>query len=114
MLLGEMLMVKTGVNDRQQAPPSYPFTVLSKDAGLARIKLLDQELHNNVMPYKNYKQILSLELNMLVFRNFTTSLSNVGLLAFTLIQASARQCSWIDTFCLLWFSSNFLGVFKCF
>jgi hypothetical protein len=35
MLLGQMLMVKTGVSDRQQAPPSYPFVVLSKDAGLA-------------------------------------------------------------------------------
>ena len=26
---------QTGVSDRQQAPPSYPFVVLSKDAGLA-------------------------------------------------------------------------------
>ena len=38
MLLGEMLMVKTGVSDRQQAPPSCPFVVLSKDAGLAWIR----------------------------------------------------------------------------
>ena len=45
MLLGGMLMVKTCVSDRQQAPPSYPFAVLSKDAGLAYDKLLDQELH---------------------------------------------------------------------
>jgi hypothetical protein len=35
MLLGEMLTVKMGVSNRQQAPPSYPFVVLSKDAGLA-------------------------------------------------------------------------------
>jgi hypothetical protein len=35
--LGEMLMVKMGVSDRQQALPSYPFAVLSKDAGLVRI-----------------------------------------------------------------------------
>jgi hypothetical protein len=35
MLLGEMLMVKMGVSDRQQAPPSYPFAVLSEVAGLA-------------------------------------------------------------------------------
>ena len=35
MILGEMLMVKMGVSDHQQAPPSYPFAVLSKDAGLA-------------------------------------------------------------------------------
>ena len=41
MLLGEMLMVKIGVSDRQQTPPRYPFTVLSKDAGLALNKLLD-------------------------------------------------------------------------
>ena len=34
MLFCEMLMVKTGVSDRQQAPPSYPFAVLSKDADL--------------------------------------------------------------------------------
>jgi hypothetical protein len=26
MLLGGMLMVKMGVSDHQQAPPSYPFT----------------------------------------------------------------------------------------
>ena len=44
MLLGEMSMVKTGVIDRQQAPPSYPFVVLSKDTGLALDKLLDKEL----------------------------------------------------------------------
>jgi thiosulfate reductase cytochrome b subunit len=37
-----------------------------------------------------YKQILSLELNMLALRNFTIGLRNVGLIAFTLIQASAR------------------------
>jgi hypothetical protein len=35
MLLGEMLMVKMSVSNRQQAPPSYPFAVLNKDAGLA-------------------------------------------------------------------------------
>ena len=34
MLLDGMLMVKMGVSDRQQAPPSCPFVVLSKDAGL--------------------------------------------------------------------------------
>jgi hypothetical protein len=28
-------MVKMGVSDRQQAPPSYPFAVLSEVAGLA-------------------------------------------------------------------------------
>ena len=39
-----MLMVKMGVSDDQQAPPSYPFAILSKDAGLAWNKLLDQEL----------------------------------------------------------------------
>ena len=44
MLLGEMLIVKTGVCDRQEAPPSYPFAVLSEDAGLAWNRLLDQEL----------------------------------------------------------------------
>ena len=44
MLLGEILMVKMGVSDRQQAPPSYPFVVLSKDTGLALDKLLDKEL----------------------------------------------------------------------
>ena len=37
-------MVKMGVNDRQQAPLIYPFVVLSKDAGLAWNRLLDQEL----------------------------------------------------------------------
>jgi hypothetical protein len=35
MHLGEMLMVKMGVSYCQQAPLSYPFAVLSKDAGLA-------------------------------------------------------------------------------
>ena len=35
---------KTGVSDCQQAPPSYPFAVLSKDGGLAWNRLLDQEL----------------------------------------------------------------------
>ena len=44
MLLGGMLMVKIGVSDHQQAPPSYPFVVLSKDVGLAWNRLLDQEL----------------------------------------------------------------------
>ena len=94
MLLGEMLMVKTGVSDRQQAPPSYPFAVLSKDAGLAWNRLLDQKLLlYNALQRLVYKQILSLELNMLALRNFTISLSNVGLIAFTLIQAVARMCS---------------------
>ena len=32
LLLCEMLTVKMGVSDHQQAPPSYPFVVLSKDA----------------------------------------------------------------------------------
>jgi hypothetical protein len=41
MLLGEMLTVKMSVSDHQQAPPSYPFAILSKDAGLAYDKLLD-------------------------------------------------------------------------
>ena len=45
MLLVGMLMVKMGVSEGQQAPPSYPFVVLSKDAGLAWNRLLDQELH---------------------------------------------------------------------
>jgi hypothetical protein len=40
-----MLMVKTGVSDQQQAPPSYPFAVLCKDASLAWNRLLDQESH---------------------------------------------------------------------
>jgi hypothetical protein len=94
MLLGEMLMVKTGVSDRQQASPSYPFAVLNKDAGLAWNRLLDQELLLcNALQRLVYKQILSLELNMLALRNFTISLSNVELIAFTLIQASARKCS---------------------
>ena len=94
MLLGGMLMVKTGVSDRQKAPPSYPFGVLSKDAGLAWNRLLDQELLLCNAPQRLvYKQILSLELNMLALRNFTISLSNVGLIAFTLIQAVARMCS---------------------
>ena len=44
MLLGGMLMVKTGISDCQQAPPCYPFAVLSIDAGLAWNRLLDQEL----------------------------------------------------------------------
>ena len=41
----KMLRVKTGVSDHQQAPPSYHFAILSKDAGLAWNRLLDQELH---------------------------------------------------------------------
>jgi hypothetical protein len=94
MLLGEILMVKIGVSDRQHAPPSYPFAVLSKDAGLEWNWLLDQELLLcNALQRLVYKQILSLELNKLALRNFTISLSNVGLIAFTLIQASARKCS---------------------
>ena len=94
MLLGGMLMVKTGVSDRQQAPPRYPFAVLSKDTGLAWNSLLDQEfLLCNALQRLVYKQILSLELNMLALRDFTISLSNVGLIAFTLIQAVARMCS---------------------
>ena len=87
-------MVKTGVSDRQQAPPSYSFAVLSKDADLAWNRLLDQEsLLCNAQQRLVYKQILSLKLNMLALRNFTISLSNVGLIAFTLIQAVARMCS---------------------
>ena len=35
MLLDGVLMIKMGVSDRQQAPPSYPFAALSKDVGLA-------------------------------------------------------------------------------
>jgi hypothetical protein len=31
-----------------------------------------------------------------------------------LIHASARKCSYTDTFCPLWFSSNFLEAFKWF
>ena len=94
MLLGEMLMVQMGVSDRQQAPPSYPFAILSKDAGLAWNRLLDQELLLcNALQRLVYKQILSLELNMLALRNFTICLSNVGLVAFTLTQAIARMCS---------------------
>ena len=94
MLLGGMLMVKMGVSDRQQAPPSYPFAVLSTDAGLAWNRLLDQELLLcNALQRLVYKQILSLELNMLALRNFTISLSNVGLTAFTLTQAITRMCS---------------------
>jgi len=89
-----MLTVKMGVSDRQQAPPSYPFAVLSKDAGLAWNRLLDQELLLcNALQRLVYKQILSLELNMLALRNFTISLSNVGLIAFTLTQAIAKMCS---------------------
>jgi hypothetical protein len=94
MLLGKILMVKMGVSDRQQAPPSYPFAILSKDAGLAwnrcwiRSCILCNALQSLV-----YKQILSLELNMLALRNFIISLSNVGLIAFTLTQAIARMCS---------------------
>ena len=38
MLLGGMLMVKMGVSDRQQAPPSYPFVV-------QQILLIDQDVH---------------------------------------------------------------------
>jgi hypothetical protein len=34
MLLDEILSVKMGVSDRQQAPPSYPFAILNKYAGL--------------------------------------------------------------------------------
>ena len=94
MLLGEILMVKMGVSDRPQAAPSYPFAVLSKDAGLAWNRLLDQELLLcNALQRLVYKQILSLELIMLALRKFTISLSNVGLIAFTLIQAVARMCS---------------------
>ena len=66
MLLGGMLMVQIGVSDRQQAPPCYPFAVLSKDAGLAWNRLLDQKLLlSNALQKLIYKQILSLELNML-------------------------------------------------
>jgi hypothetical protein len=87
-------MVKIGVSDHQQASPSYPFVVLSKDAGLAWNRLLDQELLLcNALQRLIHKQILSLELNMLALRNFTISLSNVELMAFTLIQAVARMCS---------------------
>ena len=87
-------MVKMGLSDRQQAPPSYPFDVLNKDAGLAWNRLLDQVLLLcNALQRLVYKQILSLELNMLALRNFTISLSNVGLIAFTLTQAIARMCS---------------------
>ena len=94
MLLGGMLMVKTGVSDHQQAPPSYPFAILSKDVGLAWNRLLGQELLLcNALQRLVYKQILSLELNMLALKNFIISLSNVGLIPFTLIQASARKCS---------------------
>ena len=58
MLLGEILMVKMGVSDRQQAPPSYPFAVLSKDVGLAWNRLLDQELLLcNALQRLVYKQI---------------------------------------------------------
>ena len=92
--LGGMLMVKTSVSHYQQAPPSYPFAVLGKDAGLAWNRLLDQELLLcNALQRLVYKQILSLELIMLALRNFTISLSNVELMAFTLIQAVARMCS---------------------
>ena len=70
MLLGEMLMVKMGVSDHQQEPSSYPFAVLSKDVGLAWNRLLDQELLLcNTVQRLVYKQILSLELNMLALRN---------------------------------------------
>ena len=95
MLLGGMLMVKTDVSDRQQAPPSYPFAVLSKDAGLVWNRCWIRSCYYicNALQRLVYKQILSLELNMLALRNFTISLSNVELMAFTLIQAVARMCS---------------------
>ena len=84
MLLGGMLMVKTDVSDRQQAPLRYPFTVLGKDVGLAWHRVLDQELRLcNTLQRLVYKQIISLELNMLSLRYFTISRSNVGLIAFT-------------------------------
>ena len=89
-----MLMLKTSVSDRQEAPPCYPFVVLSKDVGLAWNRLLHQELLLcNTLQRLIYKQILSLELNMLALRNFIISLSNVGLIALTLIQVVARICS---------------------
>ena len=94
MLLGGMLMVKIGVSDHQQAPPSYPFVVLSKDVGLAWNRCWIRGcVLCNALQRLVYKQILSLELNMLVLRNFTISLSDVGLIAFTLIQAVVRMCS---------------------
>ena len=62
MLLGGMLMVKMGVSDRQQAHPSYPFAVLSKNAGLAWNRFLDYGLLLcNALQRLVYKQILSLE-----------------------------------------------------
>ena len=56
MLLGGMLMVKIGVSDRQQAPPSYPFAILSKDAGLAWNRLLYQKLRTMYRPAKTLIQ----------------------------------------------------------
>jgi len=35
MVLDEMLMVKVGVKDHQQVPPSYPLLVLKQNEGLA-------------------------------------------------------------------------------
>jgi hypothetical protein len=59
-------MVKIDVSDRQQALPSCPFVVLSKDADLAWSRLLDQELLlYNALQRLVYKQILPLELNTL-------------------------------------------------
>ena len=81
MLLGGILMVKAGVSDHQQVPPSYPFAVLSKDAGLAWNRCWIRSFYY-VTPCKDlYTNKYSLELNMLALRNFTISVSNVGLAA---------------------------------
>jgi hypothetical protein len=63
-------MVKIGVSDRQQAPPSYPFARPEQRCGFSMEYVLDQEfLLCNALQRLIYKQILSLELNMLALRN---------------------------------------------
>ena len=64
MLLGGILMVKIGVSDYQQAPPSYPFAHPEQTCGFS---MLDQELLQcNAQQKLIYKPILSLELSKLV------------------------------------------------
>ena len=76
MLLGVMLMVKTCVSDRQQAPSSYPFACPEQRCRFSMELVLDQELLLcNTLQKLIYKEILSLELNMLALRNASSDLA---------------------------------------
>ena len=64
LVLGEMLMVKIGVSDHQQAPPSYTFARPEQRCGFS---MLDLELFQyNTLQKLIDKPILSLELSTLV------------------------------------------------